>query len=309
MSTEGVTRRNFVKTTGGAALGALAWPAASGAAQLAGAPRRYAIVGTGVRGVGMWGRPIVSGFKDAATFVGLCDTNPLRLEAGKRRIGADCPTYTNLDQMLDTAKPDLLMVTTVDATHSACIINALERGIDVATEKPMVIDEAQCQAVLDAERRTGKKVIVTFNYRYAPKHQRIKELLMAGEIGQVTSVDFSWYLDTSHGADYFRRWHRLRNRSGSLWYTKRPTTSISSTGGSMPIPSRSPRRDDSPTTARMARSVTRRAVVVLTPAAAATIGTSHATRNWSTCTSTPSLPMATSATAACSKKMSTSSTR
>ncbi len=220
MSTEGVTRRNFVKTTGGAALGALAWPAASGAAQLAGAPRRYAIVGTGVRGVGMWGRPIVSGFKDAATFVGLCDTNPLRLEAGKRRIGADCPTYTNLDQMLDTAKPDLLMVTTVDATHSACIINALERGIDVATEKPMVIDEAQCQAVLDAERRTGKKVIVTFNYRYAPKHQRIKELLMAGEIGQVTSVDFSWYLDTSHGADYFRRWHRLRNRSGSLWVHK-----------------------------------------------------------------------------------------
>jgi predicted dehydrogenase len=122
--------------------------------------------------------------------------------------------------MLDQAKPELLMVTTVDATHSACITNALGRGIAVATEKPMVIDETQCQQVLDAERKSGKNIIVTFNYRYAPKHQKIKELLMAGEIGTVTSVDFSWYLNTSHGADYFRRWHRLRSRSGSLWVHK-----------------------------------------------------------------------------------------
>ena len=43
---------------------------------------------------------------------------------------------------------------------------------------------------------------------------------MSGAIGRVTSVDFSWYLDTSHGADYFRRWHRLREMSGSLWVHK-----------------------------------------------------------------------------------------
>ena len=43
---------------------------------------------------------------------------------------------------------------------------------------------------------------------------------MAGEIGQVRSVDFHWYLDTSHGADYFRRWHRLKEKSGSLWVHK-----------------------------------------------------------------------------------------
>jgi predicted dehydrogenase len=39
-------------------------------------------------------------------------------------------------------------------------------------------------------------------------------------VGRITSVDFSWYLDTTHGADYFRRWHRLRARSGSLWVHK-----------------------------------------------------------------------------------------
>src|SRR5690606_29460892 len=176
MSGNGVTRREFVKTTGGAAMGLAAWPALRPTAAQR-PPRRYAVVGTGVRGVGMWGRQVARGFQDAATFVGLCDVNPLRLEAARRQIGVDCPTFTNLDEMLDKARPDLLMVTTVDAAHSACVIKALERGIDVATEKPMVIDETQCQAVLDAERRTGRNVIVTFNYRYAPKHQKIKELL------------------------------------------------------------------------------------------------------------------------------------
>ena len=219
--TDGITRREFVKTTSSAALGAFAFPSPF-QSRPAGAPLRYAIVGTGVRGLGMWGRPIVSGFKDAATFVGLCDINSRRLSYAMGAMGlpSSTPAFADLDQMLDKTRPDLLMVTTVDATHSACIIKGLERGITVATEKPMVIDEAQCQQVLDAEKRTGKNVIVTFNYRYAPKHQKIKELLMAGEIGTVTSVDFSWYLDTSHGADYFRRWHRLRSRSGSLWVHK-----------------------------------------------------------------------------------------
>ncbi len=216
-SSEGVSRREFVATVGGAAVGAAVAGATSVNAQ---AKRRYAIVGTGVRGIGMWGRPIAQQYADVAEFVGLCDINPLRVEVAKKQMGVSCPTFTDFDQMIDKAKPDLLMVTTVDGYHSQYIVRALERGLDVMTEKPMTIDETQCQAVLDAEKKSGKKIIVTFNYRYAPKHQTIKELLMAGTIGKVTSVDFSWYLDTRHGADYFRRWHRLRSKSGSLWVHK-----------------------------------------------------------------------------------------
>jgi predicted dehydrogenase len=217
MSTPGVTRREFVATTSAATIGALAAPGDAMATQ---AKRRYAIVGTGVRGIGMWGTPIAQRYGDVLDFVGLCDVNPLRVEVAKRRIGVSCPTFTSLDEMLDTAKPTHLMVTTVDGFHSECIVKALQRGVNVMTEKPMVIDEKQCQAVLDAERAAGKPIVVTFNYRYAPKHQKIKEILMSGEIGKVTGVDFSWYLDTRHGADYFRRWHRLRERSGSLWVHK-----------------------------------------------------------------------------------------
>ena len=49
---------------------------------------------------------------------------------------------------------------------------------------------------------------------------RIKELLLSGVIGEVASVDFHWYLDTSHGADYFRRWHAYMAYSGSLFVHK-----------------------------------------------------------------------------------------
>ena len=213
-----LSRRDFVATAGGAVLGAaIAMSPSSAAAQTR---RRYAIVGTGDRASGMWGRPIAQEYSDIVEFVGLCDVNPKRVEAAKQLMGVSCPTFTSFDEMCEKAKPSLLMVTTIDAFHSEYIVKALNRGIDVMTEKPMVINHTQCQAVLDAEKKNNRKIVVTFNYRYAPKHRTVKEILMSGEIGRIVSVDFSWYLDVIHGADYFRRWHRLKNRSGSLWVHK-----------------------------------------------------------------------------------------
>jgi predicted dehydrogenase len=212
------TRRNFLKVTGAAAAGA-AFSGVRLPAQSA-PKRRYAIVGTGVRAIGMWGRPMVGSFADMLEFVGLCDINSKRVDLARREIGVTCPTFTDFDRMCDTAKPDLLMVTTVDAFHADYIVRALDRGIDVISEKPMVIDEDQCRKVLEAEQRNGRKIVVAFNYRFAPKHVKIKEVLQSGAIGTITGVDFHWYLDTRHGADYFRRWHRLKAKGGSLWVHK-----------------------------------------------------------------------------------------
>jgi predicted dehydrogenase len=63
-------------------------------------------------------------------------------------------------------------------------------------------------------------VRVTFNYRYAPYRSQIKEMLMSGEIGDILSVDFTWLLNTVHGADYFRRWHSDKATSGGLMVHK-----------------------------------------------------------------------------------------
>jgi len=168
----------------------------------------------------MWGKDIFDRYAAEIEFVGLCDKNGKRAEAAKKLIGASCPTFTDFDALLTNAKPDVLVVTTMDSTHHQFITRALSKGIDVITEKPMVTEASQCQAVLDAEKSYSRKITVAFNYRFAPKHQKIKEILSSGEIGKITSVDFSWYLDTSHGADYFRRWHRLKSGGGSLWVHK-----------------------------------------------------------------------------------------
>jgi predicted dehydrogenase len=181
---------------------------------------RVAVIGTGSRGTRMWGKTVLTNYGDLVEYVGLCDTNPGRLEASKKFMGATCKTYSDFELMMKETKPDILIVTTVDALHDQFIIRGLELGCDVLTEKPMTTDENKCQAILDAQQRTGKQVIVTFNYRYSPHRAKIWELINKGEIGEITSVDFHWYLDTSHGADYFRRWHRRREFGGSLWVHK-----------------------------------------------------------------------------------------
>jgi len=214
-----INRRDFMKSATVAGAGLLLANSANVFAQTS-AKKRYAIIGTGHRATSMWGVQIAEKYKNEIEFVGLCDKNSKRVEAGKKLIGVDCPTFTNFDEMLAKTKPELLMVTTVDSTHHEFITKALAKGIKVITEKPMVTEANQVQAVLDAEKKYNNPLIVTFNYRYAPKHEKIKQIISSGEIGDVTSVDFAWYLDTSHGADYFRRWHRLKSGGGSLWVHK-----------------------------------------------------------------------------------------
>ena len=221
---EKMNRRNFLQIAGIGAAAAVMAPLTSTVAQSdnimnafkAGRKARFAVVGTGHRSTGFWIKAISENYADKVEFVALADHNPGRVETAKKMTGLACPTYTDFDKMLKEVKPDVLLVMTVDGTHDEFIIKALDAGVDVITEKPMTTDEKKCQAIIDAEKRSGRKILVGLNYRYAPHRSKIWELLREGKIGDITSVDFHWYLDTYHGADYFRRWHRLRSQGGSL---------------------------------------------------------------------------------------------
>lgn len=214
-------RRNFINTTGAALAGSII-PTHGFGYDVFGIPgipgnkKRLVIVGTGTRGNSSWGKSVVDEFKDIIEFVGLCDINPGRVQYARRYIGVDCPVFTDFDEMLLKTRPDMVIVTTVDATHDTFIIKALEFGCDVLTEKPMTTDEIKCQAILNAERKSNKKVIVAFNYRHGSHFTAIKEILSQNPLGKITSVDFHWYLNTFHGASYFRRWHGEMKNSGSL---------------------------------------------------------------------------------------------
>ena len=219
-SNKNFSRRQFIGTTGAVAAGALFVNPVTAMISGAKTKQKLALVGTGSRGTSFWGKAIIERYPNEIEFVGLCDINPGRVEYAKKYMGVGCPVFTNFEEMISKTKPDTVIVTTVDATHHLFIVKALEMGCNVITEKPLTTDEVKCQAILDAERKTGKKVIVGFNYRWGVQFTELKKLLAAKRVGKITSVDFHWYLNTSHGADYFRRWHRLVEKSGSLWVHK-----------------------------------------------------------------------------------------
>jgi len=212
-------RRDFIKNSSIVSAGMMVAPTISSFAA-AKSKKRIAMVGTGHRGTGFWGKTVVDNYSDVVEFVGLSDINPGRLAFAKSRMGVSCPTFTGFEKMMKTVRPEVVIVTTMDSNHDELIVKALEMGADVITEKPMTTDEIKCKAILDAEKRTGRKVTVAFNYRHGPHMMKIKELLAANRIGKVTSVDFNWMLNVYHGADYFRRWHGITAKSGSLWVHK-----------------------------------------------------------------------------------------
>jgi predicted dehydrogenase len=122
----------------------------------------------------------------------------------------------HFERMLREGRVDEVIVCTMDSTHDNYIVRALEAGCDVTTEKPMTTDAAKCQRILDVAERTGRRLRVAFNYRWMPANTRVKELIQSGVVGTVRHVSMEYALDTSHGADYFRRWHSYKEKSGGL---------------------------------------------------------------------------------------------
>jgi predicted dehydrogenase len=181
---------------------------------------RYAQVGLGAR-ASMYVEALLGNYAERGELVGLCDSNPGRLalyRSWARAQGKEVPGYLaeDFDRLVAECQPQVVIVTTKDCYHDEYICRSLALGCDVITEKPMTISAEKCQRILDALQQTGRQLRVTFNYRYSPVRTQIKHLLMSGIVGQVLSVDFHWLLDTHHGADYFRRWHRQKANSGGL---------------------------------------------------------------------------------------------
>jgi predicted dehydrogenase len=186
-------------------------------------PSRVAIVGTGHRAqlftTGLAARP-------AYQVEALCDPSPTRMAFHNRMLTehGHAPAQTwhpaDFEQRVADLKPDLVVVTSTDATHDAYIVPALHAGARVITEKAMTTDVVKARRIMDAVEATGGDLSVAFNYRFNPVHAKVRELLAGGAIGDVISVHFEWVLDVRHGADYFRRWHRYREHSGGLMVHK-----------------------------------------------------------------------------------------
>ncbi|MGD7707283.1 Gfo/Idh/MocA family oxidoreductase [Microlunatus sp. Y2014] len=180
---------------------------------------RYAVVGAGNR-VEMYLRAITTEHRTVAELVALLDTNPGRIDHHLAALDGVAEVVTGgpdrLEAVIGDHRVDRVIITTPDHTHADLIARSLHAGADVVVEKPLTIDPAGAKLITDAVAATGREVVTTFNYRYSPRNSALKQVITDGDIGTVLSVTFEWLLDTRHGADYFRRWHRDKIDSGGL---------------------------------------------------------------------------------------------
>ncbi|MFW6599444.1 Gfo/Idh/MocA family oxidoreductase [Propionibacteriaceae bacterium Y2011] len=193
--------------------------------------RRYGLCGLSNRGVGAFALPLLGSpdadgtqatedFSDVADLVGIVEPDATRVEEFNRTClpsgHPPIPRFDDLAAMLAATSPDAVIVASPDHTHAELIIGALDAGIDVIAEKPMVTTTADAEAVLAAQARSSATLRVTHNFRYLPRHVQLKELLRSGVIGRPVQVLLEYHVDTSHGASYFMRWNRERALSGGL---------------------------------------------------------------------------------------------
>ncbi len=178
--------------------------------------KKYVIVGTGIRAYYAYAWPLCEKYTDCARLAGLYDISVKRAKTVASKLAYAVPVFETFESMLESVKPDVVIVTSNDNTHDEYIVKALKRGCDVISEKPLTTTPEKFMRIYEAEKESGRKVRTTFNCRYMSHFEKIKETVMSGVLGEICSVHYQWMLDRSHGADYFRRWHRNRENSGSL---------------------------------------------------------------------------------------------
>lgn len=187
------------------------------------AKRRYVVAGTGHRSR-MYLDAIAGPHRDDADLVGVVEPNPGRRDVQLKRLaaaGLDADSLVTggpdeLEAVITKTGADRLIVTAPDYTHADLITRGLTAGVDVVVEKPLTIDPPSTRRIAEAVQQSGRQVVVTHNYRYSPRNSGLKEIVKSGAIGTPLSVTFEWVLDTAHGADYFRRWHRDKVNCGGL---------------------------------------------------------------------------------------------
>lgn len=182
--------------------------------------QKIVVCGLSNRALDMFIKPVQTKFSEENEIVGLLDSDQKRIELCQQVFPelAMIRTYRpeQFSQMVKETGATTVIVTSRDDTHVDYIIQGLEHDLDIISEKPMVTTCTDANRVMEAEKKSKGKVTVAFNYRYNPFHRKIKEMILDGKLGRITSIDLNWYIDTYHGASYFKRWNRMREFSGGL---------------------------------------------------------------------------------------------
>ncbi len=118
--------------------------------------------------------------------VAFCDLIPERAEKARADYGTqEAAVYTDYKMLLADKSIDIVHVCTPNRSHSFISIDALESGKHVMCEKPMAKTYDEAKAMLDAARRTGKKLTIGYQSRHSDPAQYIKHACENGTLGEI----------------------------------------------------------------------------------------------------------------------------
>ena len=118
--------------------------------------------------------------------VAFCDIIPERAVEAAAKYGAEgAKTYTDYKELLKDESIDVVHVCTPNRSHSFITVDALEAGKHVMCEKPMAINSAEAKKMLDAAKRTGKKLSIGYQSRFRDDAIYMKEEAEQGTFGEI----------------------------------------------------------------------------------------------------------------------------
>lgn len=146
-----------------------------------------------------------------AEIVGCFDLNKDRARALADMYGGK--VYATADELFADPSIDAVSVCAANAYHAENTIKALKAGKDVLCEKPMATSLADCEAMLEAAKTSGKRLFIAQNQRLAPAHVKAKEILDSGRLGKVLHAvamfghkgPETWSMDNSANTWFFKK--------------------------------------------------------------------------------------------------------
>ena len=168
-----------------------------------------AIAGLGSRGLDAYAGAIEQ-LPDRAQITAVADPDPEKRREAASRFGLpENRVFDSAEAMLAAGKlADVLLVCTQDRQHVGHALPALELGYDILLEKPISPDPDQCRALLEAARRTGRKVVVCHVLRYTPFYRKLKEILDSGVLGRLYAIQ---------GIENVAYWHQAHSFVRGNW--------------------------------------------------------------------------------------------
>src|SRR5215218_3903572 len=149
-------------------------------------PLRVGLIGAGTIALSAH-LPAIARLKGLVEFVAVADVRPAVAEAAAARYGAEA-AYADYRQLLARPDVDLVDLCTPEFLHAEQTVAAAAAGKHVLCEKPMAATVAEADAMLDACRRAGIRLMIAHSRRFTPRYQRIRAAIDRGEIGEVRFV-------------------------------------------------------------------------------------------------------------------------